>query len=147
MSSPRPISLNIFPRAAGDKSPMNSPSSPVGNGPKPVMRPKTITKKDITHMSLPPSRLSSEETNSPPLRPNSCVDQMSPVSSRNNIASVEVRASPSSPDEERIPEGYETRKCFVNQYNGEVWFPAWDANGQVYYYQVSKGLSRKSRKP
>lgn len=108
------------------------------------MRPKTFTKKDITYMSVPPPKLSNEETNSPPVRPNSCVDQMSPVTPLSNSASVEVRASQPSPDEERIPEGYEARKCFVNKYNGEVWFPAWDATGQVYYYQVRKGLGRES---
>ena len=139
MSSPRPVSLTLRPRAAGDKTPQNSPSSPVKNGPRPEFR-KPLSKSDIQYMSVPPPRLSSETSYSPPVRPNTTIELVSPVSPRSNSANVEVRKSPSSPDAENVPEGYEARKCFVNSYNGEVWFPAWDANGQVYYYQVSGGF-------
>ena len=141
MSSPRPASLNFFARASGDKSPLNSPSSPVTNGP-PEMR-KSIRKKDITYMSVPPPRTTSETTNSPPVRSNSTVPTMCPVSPGSNSANLQVTESRASPVEENAPEGYEARKCFVNTFNGEVWFPAWDSTGQVYYYQVRKGESCK----
>ena len=141
MSSPRPSSLNIFSRSSGDKSPRNSPSSPVNNGP-PDLR-KSIRVKDITYMSVPPPRITSETTNSPPVRSHSSIGTVCPVSSSSNSANMEVTESRATPEEENTPEGYEARKCFVNTYNGEVWFPAWDSTGQVYYYQVSKGLSSK----
>ena len=134
MSSPRPVSLNFRARAAGDKSPQNSPSSPVKNGPRPEFR-KPLSKSDIQYMSVP-----TQARYSPPVRPNTTVGLLSPFSSCNNSDNLEVRESPSAPGEENVPEGYEARKCFVNSYNGEVWFPAWDANGQVYYYQVSGGF-------
>ena len=141
MSSPRPTSLNFFAR--GDKSPISSPSSPVTNGPKcpnPSLR-KTIKASDITYMSIPPQKF--ETINSPPARKTSIHDTLCPVDPRDNSEAVEVsvRASSVSPGfspRNEVPEGYEVRKCFVNVYNGEVWFPAWDSCGQEYYYQVGK---------